>query len=84
MSKEAAVSGIFEKAQQHGLVNIDTQWLFLVSDSNSASEMKPKEILNSQDGSNLAFIYNMSNTSEDCKVSCQRNGLKWTEKWALN
>ena len=50
-------------------MNINTEWLYVITDSNSIPPEGPKEIQNAKDGYNIAFLYNASNSQkQDCKV----------------
>lgn len=70
VTREASVATIHAKAEAAGLLNINTQWLYLVTDTDSQSSMIPDEILNAQDGYNLAFLYNTTSTDiTDCRVN---------------
>ena len=62
------------QAADKGLVNIDTQWLFMVTDSNEISDSKRlSETIQVNDGYNVAFIYNISSTdAETCQVLAVR------------
>ena len=53
-----------------GLLNIHTQWLYLVTDSSENSEIISEQIKKSKDGYNLAFLYNASAPDvSECRVS---------------
>ena len=70
IAKEESVSSIHKRFEAAGLMNIETEWLYLVTDSKMDSEMMPDAIKQAQDGYNLAFLYNASNPSGvNCKVS---------------
>ena len=70
IAKEESVSSIHKRVEAAGLMNIETEWLYLVTDSKMDSEMMPDAIKQAQDGYNLAFLYNASNPSGvNCKVS---------------
>ena len=70
VTKESNVASIQEKVEMAGLLNIHTQWLYLVTDSNENSEIIPEQIKKSKDGYNLAFLYNASAPDvSECRVS---------------
>ena len=72
IAREASINGIHERAESSGLMNIKTQWLYLVTDSDATSTMMPKPILEAKDGYNLAFLYNASKPNGlECKVNLQ-------------
>ena len=64
------MASIQEKVEMAGLLNIHTQWLYLVTDSNENSEIISEQIKKSKDGYNLAFLYNASAPDvSECRVS---------------
>ena len=70
VTKESNVASIQEKVEMAGLLNIHTQWLYLVTDSNENSEIISEQIKKSKDGHNLAFLYNASAPDvSECRVS---------------
>ena len=70
ITKESNVAAIQEKAEMAGLLNIKTQWFYLVTDSNEKSEIISEQIEQAKDGYNLAFVYNASSpNANDCRVS---------------
>ena len=70
VTKESNVASIQEKVEMAGLLNIHTQWLYLVTDSNENSEIIAEQIKKSKDGHNLAFLYNASSPDvSECRVS---------------
>ena len=68
IAKEDFVPKIHKKAEETGLMNLKTQWFYLVTDTNHKSEMMPSEIQTAKDGYNLAFMFN-SSTPDD--TGCQ-------------
>ena len=69
VTKESNVATIQEKVEMAGLLNIHTQWLYLVTDSNENSEIISEQIKKSKDGYNLAFLYNASAPDvSECRV----------------
>ena len=71
ITKKASVASIHKSVEAAGLMNINTEWLYLVTDTNRNSEMsQPTEIKEAKDGYNLAFLYNASNPNGlNCQVS---------------
>lgn len=43
-----------------GMMNVDTEWLYLISDTNNVDTDVTSELLNGMDGDNVAFVYNVS------------------------
>ena len=69
ISKEASIASIQQKVEMAGLMNLHTQWLYLVTDSTEKSEIVPEQIKQAQDGYNLAFLYNASASNiDECRV----------------
>ena len=59
------------QASKKGLVNIDTQWLFMITDSNDINvSERLSDNIQVKDGYNVAFIYNASSTDVEIS-SCQ-------------
>ncbi len=58
------------KAERAGLMNIMTQWMYVVTDSDASSSFESNEILQAKDGYNIAFMYNasVSSANADCRV----------------
>lgn len=71
VTRQASVASIHQRVEEAGLLNINTQWMYLVTDTDNNSPLMSDEILNAQDGYNLAFLYNTSSAdSTDCRVGC--------------
>ena len=51
-----------------GLMSINTQWLFMIPDTNDGDSKILSELEKSTDGDNVAFLYNSSVTSSTCNV----------------
>ncbi len=51
-------------------MNIKTEWLYVVTDSDSSSSFAPSEITQAKDGHNIAFLFNasISSSNADCQV----------------
>ena len=65
-----------------GLMNINTQWFYLITDSNKRSEIVIEQIKTAKDGYNLAFLYNASEPDlNECKVSMGMNIHFSTHSW---
>merc|ERR1719151_75649 len=62
------VDQILEEIRDSGLMSIKTQFLFMISDTNSGDDKILSELEKSVDGDNVAFIYNSSPASPS---SCQ-------------
>ena len=56
------------QARLSGLVSINTQWLFLIPDTNEGDAKILSELEKSMDGDNVAFIYNSSASAPTCNV----------------
>ena len=57
------------KARYSGLLTINTQWLFLIPDTNAGDIRILSELEKSVDGDNVAFIYNSADSaSAKCNV----------------
>ena len=57
-------------------MSIKTQWLFMISDTNSGDDGVLSELEKSVDGDNVAFIYNNSPASPPtCNVSLVTGNL---------
>ena len=56
------------QARLSGLVSINTQWLFLIPDTNEGDAKILSELEKSMDGDNVAFIYNSSVSAPTCNV----------------
>ena len=55
-------------------MSINTQWLFIIPDTNDGDNKILSELEKSVDGDNVAFIYNSSvSTSNTCDVGCIQN-----------
>ena len=73
ITKEASIASIQEKVEMAGLMNLHTQWLYLVTDSTGKSQIVSEQIKQAQDGYNLAFLYNASAPNiEECRVGIPR------------
>jgi len=57
------VDQILEEIRDSGLMTIKTQFLFMISDTNSGDDKVLSELEKSVDGDNVAFIYNNSPVS---------------------
>ena len=49
-------------------MSIDTQWVFMIPDTNDGDSKILSELEKSTDGDNVAFLYNSSVTSSTCNV----------------
>jgi hypothetical protein len=69
ITKEVSIAIIHQRMEDVGLLNINTEVLYLVTDTDQASVMEPEQIKKAQDGYNVAFLYNSSNSNNnaDCK-----------------
>jgi hypothetical protein len=51
-------------------MSLNTQWLFIISDTNSQDNKVVAELEKSVDGDNIAFLYNYSSsTAASCNVN---------------
>ncbi len=53
-----------------GLMTIDTEWLYMISDTQYLQNDVASMLKKAKDGNNIAFVYNSSKPyDESCKVS---------------
>lgn len=66
--KSISVLVVLLKARSLGLLHPESQWLFVLSNTaeNSSIVTDFKKLL--AEGENIAFVYNITNFREDCKV----------------
>lgn len=60
---------IMEVARDIGMVNVYTQWLYVVSDTSYGKSNISSVIPMIDEGTNIAFIYNNTRSEESCVVS---------------
>lgn len=68
VAKYELVEKIMQYAKQQNLVDTNTQWLYVISNSNDTirNMMRFKAML--REGDNVAFIYNSTSTKDICMV----------------
>ena len=60
------------QAKLKELINIRTEWLFMVTDSNTLDKTPQlSETLEVRDGFNVAFVYNTSTVGLEASTECQ-------------
>lgn len=57
-----------QTAQSLGLMDINSQWLFVICDYGLDNETTVEIVNNLKEGNNIAFLYNISTFGETCKV----------------
>lgn len=75
VAKFELVEKIMQYAKQQNLVDTNTQWLYVISDSNDTirNMMRFKAML--REGDNVAFIYNNTSTKDICVVRLETYSL---------
>lgn len=75
VAKFELVEKIMQYAKQQNLVDTNTQWLYVISDSNDTirNMMRFKAML--REGDNVAFIYNNTSTKDICVVILETYSL---------
>ena len=56
------------------MMKVDSEWVYLISDTNNVDTDVAADLINAVDGNNVAFVYNVSVARQAaCAVSYDKN-----------